>query len=108
MTTTPFFAPFGSSPDAELQPWQSRADCRLIDPSIFFPPDDESRGMRQRRERTAKQICTSCPVRIPCRDYALETRERHGIWGGTSESDRRRGRPTGDHDRTIHALGMNL
>ncbi|WP_231921931.1 WhiB family transcriptional regulator [Rhodococcus rhodochrous] len=64
--------------------------------------------MRQRRERTAKQICTSCPVRIPCRDYALETRERHGIWGGTSESDRRGRRPTGDRDRTTHVLGMNL
>ncbi|WP_280521659.1 WhiB family transcriptional regulator [Rhodococcus sp. B50] len=89
---TTLATPSGNRPDSALQQWQTRADCRFIDPSIFFPSDDESRGMRQRRERTAKQICTSCPVRIPCRDYALETRERHGIWGGTSEADRRRER----------------
>ncbi|MEU5844369.1 WhiB family transcriptional regulator [Rhodococcus sp. NPDC047139] len=105
MRTTPFFSPFGNSPDAELQQWQSRADCRLIDPSIFFPSDDESRGTRQRREWMAKQICTSCPVRIPCRDYALEARERHGIWGGTSESDRRRERPSRARNERLVSSG---
>ncbi len=66
MRTTPFFAPFGSSPDVELQPWQSRADCRLIDPSIFFPSDDESRGMRQRvngrRNRSARRAPSESPA----------------------------------------------
>ncbi|WP_081005215.1 WhiB family transcriptional regulator [Rhodococcus rhodochrous] len=70
--------------------WQSRADCRLVDPSVFYPPDDETRGVRLRRERIARQICTTCPVRIPCLNFALDTDEGHGIWGGTSEAERRK------------------
>lgn len=69
--------------------WQSHADCRLIGTAIFFASDNESTGARQRRERTAKEICTSCPVLIPCRNYALDVGEQHGIWGGTSETERR-------------------
>lgn len=69
--------------------WQAHADCRLIGTALFFASDNESTGARQRRERTAKEICTSCPVVIPCRNYALDVGEQHGIWGGTSEIERR-------------------
>lgn len=40
--------------------------------------------------RTAKRICTGCPVRRECLAYALASGERWGIWGGASERDRRR------------------
>jgi WhiB family redox-sensing transcriptional regulator len=31
-----------------------------------------------------------CPVKVPCLEYALENRIDHGVWGGTSERERRR------------------
>ncbi|WP_241961981.1 WhiB family transcriptional regulator [Rhodococcus opacus] len=69
--------------------WQLQAECRDVDPGLFFPRGDEGRGDRIRRERQAKSLCLHCPVCLQCRQHALTTRERYGIWGGTTESDRR-------------------
>ena len=41
------------------------------------------------REAVAKAICRSCPVLEECREYSLEVREGHGIWGGLNEMERR-------------------
>lgn len=71
--------------------WQTRAACRGPHASVFFPPSQgERRDDRWERERLAKAICTRCPVRQPCLDYALRIREPHGIWGGMNEAERRR------------------
>ena len=45
--------------------------------------------IRQGRKnmKEAIQICSTCNVRVQCLEYALSW-ERHGIWGGTSESER--------------------
>ncbi|WP_349307491.1 WhiB family transcriptional regulator [Rhodococcus sp. IEGM 1305] len=69
--------------------WQLRARCRGMDINVFFPLDDETRGDRLRRERVAKQICLGCPVLRECRSYAVASLEGSGIWGATSEVDRR-------------------
>ena len=37
----------------------------------------------------AKAICARCRVRPECLRFALATREAHGVWGGTSEEERR-------------------
>jgi WhiB family redox-sensing transcriptional regulator len=37
----------------------------------------------------AKAICGGCAVRGQCLKFAVERGEAHGIWGGTSESERR-------------------
>jgi WhiB family redox-sensing transcriptional regulator len=37
----------------------------------------------------ALAICATCPVQRECLDYALEARERFGIWGGKTEKQRR-------------------
>lgn len=50
---------------------------------MFFPSD----GVGVDR---ARKICATCPVREACLDYALEHRIDHGVWGGTSERERRR------------------
>ncbi|MGW5340856.1 WhiB family transcriptional regulator [Rhodococcus pyridinivorans] len=79
--------------------WQLRAECRDVDPGLFFPHDNEGHGDRVRRERRAVEVCLECSVRLQCRQRALTAGERYGIWGGTTESDRRtqsrsgRGRP---------------
>ena len=35
-------------------------------------------------------LCTECPVRQACLEHALAHREREGVWGGTTERERRR------------------
>jgi WhiB family redox-sensing transcriptional regulator len=58
-----------------------------MDPAIFFPtrgaPLDEARA-----------VCARCPVRADCLDYAMETGQKFGIWGGLSERERRARRTT--------------
>ena len=70
--------------------WQWRAACRGEDANLFFPPNHvEDREARLLREQQAKAICATCPVRIECLEYAVRTRESHGIWGGLNELERR-------------------
>lgn len=63
--------------------WRDRAACRGIDPDIFYPVSDEDAD-------AAKGICSACPVREACLEYALANRERDGVWGGATERERRR------------------
>ena len=57
---------------------------------LFYPPNrPERRDDRDRRERRAKTICGMCSVRSECLDFALDTGEQHGIWGGLNEMERR-------------------
>ena len=39
---------------------------------------------------TTKAVCAACPVKELCLEFALETREAEGIWGGTTARERRR------------------
>ena len=71
--------------------WRRRAHCLdLYDPEVFFPAERENQITRARRERRARAICTDCPVRAQCLDYALELGDAaHGVWAGTSDTERR-------------------
>lgn len=62
--------------------WQTMAACRGMNPDLFFP----ERGTSQVE---AKAVCMSCPVSRECLDFAMESGEHTGIWGGTSERKRR-------------------
>ena len=68
-----------------LQPvdWQTNARCHEVDPEIFFPERGGS-------SKAARQVCSKCDVRSQCLEYALNNKEQFGIWGGTSERERRR------------------
>ena len=73
-----------------LAGWQRLAACRGEDSSFYFAPSYfEKRGEKLAREAVAKRICAVCPVRQLCLDYALDTREGHGVWGGLNETERR-------------------
>jgi len=37
----------------------------------------------------AKRVCEECAVKQDCLEFALETNQDCGIWGGTSEDERR-------------------
>lgn len=63
--------------------WRDRANCRGVDPVLFFPERGES-------TRDAKAVCQGCTVWWPCLVEALAGGEMFGIWGGLSERERRR------------------
>jgi WhiB family transcriptional regulator, redox-sensing transcriptional regulator len=71
--------------------WQQHGLCRSVDAAVFFPPSThfEHKPEREAREDRAKEICAECTVREQCLDYALAVREPHGVWGGTSEQERK-------------------
>jgi WhiB family redox-sensing transcriptional regulator len=56
---------------------------------------------RLTRERRAKAICAVCPVQVECLEYAIRTREPHGVWGGLSEMERRAMLRTMDRDLSL-------
>jgi WhiB family redox-sensing transcriptional regulator len=66
----------------EERPWEVEANCRGMDPAIFFPVNDDDAF-------EAIAVCSACSVRGECLAWALETRERFGVWGGTTEKQRR-------------------
>lgn len=63
--------------------WMTDALCAEVDADLFFPEMGGS-------TREAKAVCAECLVRAECLDYALETGQRFGVWGGMSERERRR------------------
>lgn len=71
--------------------WHLKAACRGPESTLFFPPSfPERREEREAREDKAKTICVECGVRRECLEFALRVREPHGIWGGLTETERRR------------------
>jgi WhiB family redox-sensing transcriptional regulator len=75
-------------PVSETWEWQMQGACRDADPTWFFHPEGERGASRARREERAKMICSTCPVLMQCRRWALETQETYGIWGGLGEAER--------------------
>lgn len=68
--------------DADVT-WMKRAICNGEAPQVFFPAYDAPSSTA-----SAKAICKNCPVAGECLDWALKYDE-DGVWGGTSEADRR-------------------
>jgi WhiB family redox-sensing transcriptional regulator len=65
------------------QEWMAEARCRDLPPGLFFPTN--STGVA-----AARRVCATCDVARACLEYALAEHIEHGIWGGTSERERRR------------------
>lgn len=57
-----------------INSWSQRAKCRNRNLDIF--------------DIKNKKFCTGCPVASLCRTYAIVHLER-GVWGGTSDNERR-------------------
>lgn len=73
--------------------WHDDAACRSTDPAIFFPDTEEE-------AKAARAVCSGCPVRMDCLDYANRTRQDFGIWGGLDEKQRRKQRSAGRQRRS--------
>lgn len=63
--------------------WYEDALCAQIDLDGFFP----ELGHQDQAQRAAK-ICTTCPVQKKCLEYAVVNKERYGVWGGTTWTQR--------------------
>jgi WhiB family redox-sensing transcriptional regulator len=63
--------------------WMARGRCRDVPPEMMFPHDGAGVSL-------AKRLCTGCPVRARCLEYALACRIDEGVWGGASQRERRR------------------
>lgn len=67
--------------------WVHRAKCRDVDPELFFPVG--TTGPAAAQIEAAKAVCVSCSVRDECLEWSLVTGQDAGVWGGTSEEERR-------------------
>ncbi|MGY5051254.1 WhiB family transcriptional regulator [Streptomyces sp. 900105755] len=67
--------------------WRERAACQDVDPDLFFPIGTAGLTLVQIDE--AKAVCARCPVRERCLQWALDVGQVEGVWGGTTESERR-------------------
>lgn len=68
--------------------WRTGAACRSTDPELFFPVGTTGPAVDQ--IDSAKAVCSTCPSQAPCLDFALTTNQDSGVWGGTSEEERRK------------------
>jgi WhiB family redox-sensing transcriptional regulator len=70
-----------------VETWRDAAACRSIDPDLFFPIG--TTGTALDHIAAAKAVCGACPVKAECLEFALETNQDSGVWGGASEEERR-------------------
>ena len=94
-STSGSFAPV-TLPAFTPEPWTVDALCAQTDPEAFFPEKGGS-------TKDAKRICGECEVAAECLAYALRNDERFGIWGGKSERERRKLKPSGGEPKQTGA-----
>lgn len=75
--------------------WHDKAACHGMDTSLFFSPDsaDYSNAIAfkrevKERERKAKAVCATCPVRAACLRDNFD--EEYGVFGGYTPAERSR------------------
>jgi WhiB family redox-sensing transcriptional regulator len=74
--------------DWDKEDWRTAAACRSTEPDMFFPIG--STGNALDAIASAKRVCNACEAINPCLDFALATNQESGVWGGTSEDERRK------------------
>ncbi|MFE0774164.1 WhiB family transcriptional regulator [Streptomyces sp. NPDC058861] len=67
--------------------WRHNSVCRDEDPELFFPIGNTGQALLQIEE--AKAVCRRCPAMEQCLQWALESDQDSGVWGGLSENERR-------------------
>lgn len=67
--------------------WRTGAACKDTDPDLFFPIGSTGAAVEQIDD--AKAVCGTCHAQVECLDFALDTNQDSGVWGGLSEEERR-------------------
>jgi len=65
-----------------LSQWHKQAACR------GHGPDDFVRGPKFTYD-DVRALCETCPVREQCLEFALADGTLTGLWGGTTDAERR-------------------
>lgn len=64
--------------------------CSQTDPDLFFPEEKlYSKTAYYIDVKAAKDICSACPLVVDCLKYAVINHPVQGIWGGTTEPERK-------------------
>ena len=66
--------------------WRDRAACQNECPEFFFPIGNASCALLQIEK--AKSVCRRCAVAEACLNWAIESGQDAGVWGGLSEEER--------------------
>lgn len=70
--------------------WQDDAACRTTSVD-FFPRAQNTYAIKR-----AQRICADCPVASECLEYAEQTGQQYGIWGGQLREAPRAPQDVGD------------
>lgn len=71
--------------------WRLEGACRHMDTALFVPAKEDREDVAE-----AKAVCNGslfapeCPVREECMAFAIPRPALSGVWGGTTQSERRR------------------
>jgi WhiB family redox-sensing transcriptional regulator len=80
---------------ATIPAWMTKASCStgdVLGPDAWFPTTAQQAEL-------PKQICTDCPVRQKCLEFAFEIGDLdNGIYGGLTARERRALVRKGKHD----------
>ena len=69
------------------QATQEELGCRQFPDAFFMTTNDSDDFVLN---KLAISICRNCPIKDLCLAYAVEAKERFGIWGGTTPAQRKR------------------
>ncbi len=69
--------------------WMSSAACSRGGTDAFFPRRGEPTG-------PGRAVCSTCVVQAECLAYAMAHEDLAGVWGGTTERERRAMRASGE------------
>lgn len=86
-----------TQPRPSDEDWYSQALCPETDPDAFYPEKGGSTA-------DAKKVCRGCPVKDQCLQWALDTDESYGVWGGLSGRERRRLKRSADPQQKSRRL----
>ena len=67
--------------------WRHKAACREEEPELFFPIGNTGPALMQIDE--AKRVCLACDVTENCLNWAIQSGQDAGVWGGLNEDERR-------------------
>jgi len=74
--------------DWDTEEWRHDAACRHTNVELYFPAGNTGEAVSQ--IEAAKAVCRACPVQSACLQFALESNQEAGIWGGKDEEERRK------------------
>jgi WhiB family redox-sensing transcriptional regulator len=65
-----------------------QAACNGLDTGIFFDHEDSRGEKRAKSLAAARSICTTCTIRNACLNYAVDSAQAFGVWGGLTAAER--------------------